>query len=100
LIRDFGIEEWWIHGKLHRIDGPAIEYPSGRKEWWINDEEFSKEEFEKHPLVIFYRVSCESQSVMHVAGLSKLCSGFSIEMHVISSCQKRLVSCFPTCISV
>ena len=23
-------------GKWHREDGPAIEYPNGTKEWWLN----------------------------------------------------------------
>jgi len=31
-----GTKEWWIEDKLHRVDGPAIEYSSGHKEWWIN----------------------------------------------------------------
>ena len=26
---------WWSeHGALHRLTGPAIEYPGGIKEWW------------------------------------------------------------------
>jgi hypothetical protein len=35
---------------LHREDGPAVEYFSGDKEWWINGERLnctSQEEFEK-----------------------------------------------------
>jgi len=34
-------------GKLHRIDGPAIEYPSGYKAWYINDKQLEKEEFNR-----------------------------------------------------
>ncbi len=29
-----GHKEWWLYGKLHREDGPAIEFVNGRKEWW------------------------------------------------------------------
>ncbi len=29
--------EWYLNGKLHREDGPAIEYANGYKEWWVND---------------------------------------------------------------
>ena len=29
-----GTKEWWINGKRHRLDGPAVEYFGG-KEWWI-----------------------------------------------------------------
>lgn len=31
-----GIKYWYQNRKLHRIDGPAIEYPDGTKEWYIN----------------------------------------------------------------
>ena len=30
-----GRKEWWIHGKKHREGGPAIELPSGEREYWI-----------------------------------------------------------------
>ncbi len=29
--------EWFLNGKLHREDGPAIEHASGYKAWWLND---------------------------------------------------------------
>jgi hypothetical protein len=31
-----GRKEWWFDGKLHRLDGPAIEELNGYKEYWIN----------------------------------------------------------------
>jgi hypothetical protein len=31
-----GIREWWVDGKRHRLDGPAIEYASGTREWWVD----------------------------------------------------------------
>ena len=33
-----GTKEWWINGERHRENGPAVEYPNGTKEWWINGE--------------------------------------------------------------
>ena len=30
-----GTKEWFFNGKRHRIDGPAIEYYDGDKCWWI-----------------------------------------------------------------
>ena len=33
-----GTKEWWINGKRHREDGPAIEYASSSKHWCLNDE--------------------------------------------------------------
>ena len=29
-------KEWRVNGKLHREDGPAVEYKNGGKEWWVN----------------------------------------------------------------
>ena len=31
-----GYKAWWVNGQLHRIDGPAVEYSEGNKEWWVN----------------------------------------------------------------
>ena len=33
-----GNKIWKLNGKLHRTDGPAIEYAYGRKAWCINGE--------------------------------------------------------------
>lgn len=35
-VDNFGIKRWRLNTKLHRIDGPAIEYPNGSKEWYHN----------------------------------------------------------------
>ena len=32
-----GRKEWYLTGELHRVDGPAIEWANGTKEWWLND---------------------------------------------------------------
>ena len=32
-----GSKYWYLDGKRHREDGPAIEYASGSKEWYLND---------------------------------------------------------------
>jgi hypothetical protein len=31
-----GTKRWYFNGKLHREDGPAIEWADGDKEWYIN----------------------------------------------------------------
>ena len=28
-----GTKQWWINGLLHREDGPAVEYINGTKSW-------------------------------------------------------------------
>jgi hypothetical protein len=30
--------EWYLNGKRHREDGPAIEWSRGCKEWWLNNQ--------------------------------------------------------------
>ena len=41
-----GTKEWWVDGKLHRLDGPAIEYSNGGKEWWVEGKKYSETEFD------------------------------------------------------
>ena len=31
-----GDKAWYLDGKLHREDGPAVEHINGFKEWWIH----------------------------------------------------------------
>jgi len=31
-----GRKEWILDNMFHRIDGPAIEYPDGRKSWYLD----------------------------------------------------------------
>jgi hypothetical protein len=40
-----GNKYWWLNGQLHREDGPAVEYSNGDKEWWLNGEDLTEEEF-------------------------------------------------------
>ena len=30
-----GTKEWYFEGKIHRIDGPAVEYSVGTKQWFV-----------------------------------------------------------------
>jgi hypothetical protein len=32
-----GDKYWYLNGKLHREDGPAIDDANGHKEWYLND---------------------------------------------------------------
>ena len=40
-----GSKFWFIDDKRHRDDGPAIEWPDGTKEWFLNNKEYTKDEF-------------------------------------------------------
>jgi hypothetical protein len=35
-VSDDGAKHWYLNGKLHREDGPAVEYADGGKWWCIN----------------------------------------------------------------
>jgi hypothetical protein len=35
-----GSRAWYLNGKLHRQDGPAVESPNGYREWCLNGEQF------------------------------------------------------------
>ena len=45
LHRDDGPAIEWIDGLRHRLDGPAVVYADGGKEWWLDNKEYTKEEF-------------------------------------------------------
>ena len=34
---DDGTKYWYLNGKLHREDGPAVEYADGTTHWYKND---------------------------------------------------------------
>jgi len=36
IERANGDKEWYLNDKLHRTDGPAIDYANGRKQWYLN----------------------------------------------------------------
>ena len=40
-----GTKHWFLNDKLHREDGPAIECAAGTKHWYLNGEELSEAEF-------------------------------------------------------
>jgi hypothetical protein len=42
-----GYKEWYRDDKLDRRDGPAIECVDGSKAWYIDGEEYSQDEFNK-----------------------------------------------------
>jgi hypothetical protein len=42
-----GNKSWWLNGKLHREDGPAIEDADGDKLWYLNGEYVTEEEHKR-----------------------------------------------------
>ena len=39
-----GTKRWYINGEYHREDGPAVEYPDGTKSWYLNGEKMTEQE--------------------------------------------------------
>ena len=37
-----GDKYWYLNGKLHREDGPAVEYANGSKFWYLNGKHTEK----------------------------------------------------------
>jgi hypothetical protein len=35
-INKYSTRRWVLNGKLHRVDGPAVEWAGGDKEWFLN----------------------------------------------------------------
>jgi len=33
-----GNKEWLVNGMLHRLNGPALEYSDGSNQWYVNGE--------------------------------------------------------------
>jgi hypothetical protein len=45
-----GFKRWCLNFQYHREDGHAVEWPNGKKEWWINDKPIpckTQKEFER-----------------------------------------------------
>ena len=42
-----GTKYWYLNGKSHRVDGPAVEWADGTKLWFLNDKQYTEEEFNK-----------------------------------------------------
>jgi hypothetical protein len=42
-----GYKAWYLNGKLHREDGPAMEWASGDKWWYLNNKRVTEEEHKR-----------------------------------------------------
>jgi hypothetical protein len=40
-----GGNDWLVNGKRHRTDGPAVEYPDSYKSWYLNGEKYTFDEW-------------------------------------------------------
>ena len=35
IVKEDGVVEWRLDGQLHRMDGPAVEWPDGYRAWYF-----------------------------------------------------------------
>ena len=42
-----GYKIWYLNGKFHREDGPAVEFANGTKDWFLNGYPYSKKDYYK-----------------------------------------------------
>ena len=42
-----GTKCWYFNGKLHRVNGPAVEYSNGDKYWYLNSIRYIESEYNK-----------------------------------------------------
>ena len=47
FVNLFGGKYWYLNGKLHRENGPAVEYADGTEEWWLNGNYYDKPDYWK-----------------------------------------------------
>jgi hypothetical protein len=38
---------WYVNGKLHRENGPAIENSDGHKDWYFDGKKYCEEEYKR-----------------------------------------------------
>ena len=46
-VDDDGNKLWHLNNNLHRVDGPAIEWADGSKEWYLNGVEYTEADWRK-----------------------------------------------------
>jgi hypothetical protein len=39
-----GDKYWYLNGKLHREDGPAVEWSNGYKSWFLDDKKLTEQQ--------------------------------------------------------
>lgn len=50
-LESINAQVWFQDRMVHRLDGPAVMFFNGKKEWWINGVNLTEEMFNKHPSV-------------------------------------------------
>ena len=51
-----GEKHWYLNGKRHRETGPAVVYPNGKKHWYLNGKEVNFKTFELHYMLKYNKL--------------------------------------------
>ena len=43
-VCEYGSQYWYLNGKRHRTDGPAVIYGNGAQRWCLNDKEMTEKQ--------------------------------------------------------
>ena len=62
--------DYYLDGKLHHENGPAVIFPNGKKHWYLNDKELNKDWFLKNPTKI---VPMQAWELFEPEELVRLC---------------------------
>lgn len=54
-INIMGTKQWCQHGKLHRLDGPVIEYANGAKYYCVGNVSYNEKDYWNHPNVLAFK---------------------------------------------
>lgn len=55
-----GNRYWYQNDKLHRHDGPAVEFADGYRAWWIDGVQLTEKEFNQQT----QKPTCENKTVV------------------------------------
>jgi hypothetical protein len=56
-----GTKFWYINGKLHREDGPAVQFDNGVTAWFINGKQVTKDYFIRWQIAQRCKPYCSSE---------------------------------------
>ena len=65
IVDDYKIIRCYNDKGQHRLDGPAVQWPDGSKEWWVNGKQMTEEEFKDYTK---FKPSCEGK-IIEVDGI-------------------------------
>ena len=70
-VSDAGDKYWYLNGKIHREDGPAVEFVNGTKHWYLDGKQFSESEWKQQVKKLKY--SCVDKIIARPSASAACC---------------------------